>query len=63
LVVSTFYLGKTNQTPSEHFWLTGRYDGNRIVVDFDALKFLRVRGKLRLRSRILNSILHKLCLA
>ena len=27
------------QTAPERFWLAGRYDGNRIIVYFDAVKF------------------------
>jgi hypothetical protein len=27
------------QAPAERFWLAGRYDGNRIIVYFDAVKF------------------------
>lgn len=29
----------SGQTTSERFWLAGRYDGNRVVVYFDAVKF------------------------
>jgi hypothetical protein len=27
------------QTASERFWIAGRYDGNRVIVYFDAVKF------------------------
>jgi hypothetical protein len=27
------------QNEAEHFWLAGRYDGNRVVIYFDAVKF------------------------
>jgi hypothetical protein len=27
------------QAPPEHFWIAGRYDGNKVIVYFDAVKF------------------------
>jgi hypothetical protein len=32
------------QTPSERFWIAGRYDGTRIIVYFDAVEFMDADG-------------------
>ena len=29
----------TAQTPPERYWLAGRYDGNRVIVYFEGVKF------------------------
>src|ERR1022692_4652371 len=29
----------SGEVAAEHFWLAGRYDGNRVIVYFDAVRF------------------------
>jgi hypothetical protein len=38
LVVLSLRVPRFSQAPAERFWIGGRYDGNRIIVYFDAVK-------------------------
>jgi len=46
------YVPARAQAKPERFWLAGRYDGNRVIVYFDAVKF---NGALPSTSRRLPS--------
>jgi hypothetical protein len=41
IAIVLFVVQAFGQTPPERFWLAGRYDGNRVIVYFDAVKFNR----------------------
>lgn len=41
ILLAAYVTAATGQVQSERFWLAGRYDGNRIIVYFEAVKFNR----------------------